>query len=76
MRSYGGHRRRCQQRLLQFLQFIRLRLRKRALLIFLTALDDPMLAANFTRAIDLVRRQHLVFVNMFTFLLNCMGNRE
>jgi uncharacterized protein (DUF58 family) len=43
--------------------FIRLRLRKRALVIFLTALDDQVLAENFTRAIQGVARQHLVFVN-------------
>ncbi|HEY2952599.1 MAG TPA: DUF58 domain-containing protein, partial [Verrucomicrobiae bacterium] len=44
--------------------FIRLRLRRRALLIFLTALDDPVLAENFTRSMDLLARQHLVLVNM------------
>jgi uncharacterized protein (DUF58 family) len=44
--------------------FIRLRLRKRALLIFLTALDDPMLAESFARASDLISRQHLILVDM------------
>ena len=44
--------------------FIRLRLRRRALLIFLTSLDDPVLAESFVRNIDLIRRQHLVLVNM------------
>ena len=44
--------------------FIRLRLRRRALLVFLTALDDPALAENFVRNVDLIRRQHLVLVNM------------
>jgi len=44
--------------------FIRLRLRRRALLIFLTSLDDAMLAESFVRNIDLIRRQHLVLVNM------------
>jgi uncharacterized protein (DUF58 family) len=44
--------------------FIRLRLRRRALLIFLTALDDPALAESFVRNIELLRRQHLVLVNM------------
>jgi uncharacterized protein (DUF58 family) len=44
--------------------FIRLRLRKRALLIFLTALDDPMLAESFAKNLDLICRQHLVLVNM------------
>jgi hypothetical protein len=44
--------------------FIRLKLRKRALLIILTALDDPILAEGFTKAIELVRRQHFVVVDM------------
>ena len=44
--------------------FIRLRLRRRALLVFMTALDDPALAENFVRNLDLIRRQHLVLVNM------------
>ncbi len=44
--------------------FIRLRLRRRALLVFLTALDDPMLAESFTRSMDLLCRQHLLLVNM------------
>ena len=44
--------------------FLRLRLRRRALLVFLTALDDPALAEGFTEKIDLLARQHLVRVNM------------
>jgi uncharacterized protein (DUF58 family) len=44
--------------------FIRLRLRRRALLVFLTALDDPVLAESFVRNLDLLCRQHLVLVNM------------
>jgi uncharacterized protein (DUF58 family) len=44
--------------------FIRLRLRRRALLLFLTALDDPVLAGNFVRSMDLLRGQHLVVVGM------------
>jgi uncharacterized protein (DUF58 family) len=44
--------------------FIRLRLRRRALLVFLTALDDQVLAESFVRNMDLIRRQHLVLVNM------------
>jgi uncharacterized protein (DUF58 family) len=44
--------------------FIRLRLRRRALLVFLTALDDPAIAENFVRDLELIRRQHLVLVNM------------
>ena len=44
--------------------FIRLRLRRRALLVFLTSLDDPSLAESFVRNVDLIRRHHLVLVNM------------
>jgi uncharacterized protein (DUF58 family) len=44
--------------------FIRLRLRRRALLVFLTALDDPAIAESFVRNLDLIRRQHLILVNM------------
>jgi uncharacterized protein (DUF58 family) len=48
----------------ELFRFIRLRLRRRALLIFLTALDDPAIAENFVSNIDLISRQHLVLVNM------------
>ena len=44
--------------------FIRLRLRRRALLVFLTALDDPAIAESFVRNLELIRRQHLILVNM------------
>jgi len=44
--------------------FIRLRLRRRALLVFLTALDDPTIAESFVRNLELIRRQHVVLVNM------------
>jgi uncharacterized protein (DUF58 family) len=44
--------------------FIRLRLRRRALIVFLTSLDDPALAESFVRNVELIRRQHLVVVNM------------
>jgi uncharacterized protein (DUF58 family) len=44
--------------------FIRLRLRRRALLIFLTSLDDPVLAESFIRNVGLLSGQHLVLVNM------------
>lgn len=46
--------------------FIRLRLRRRALLVFLTNLDDPVLSESFLRNVELIRRQHLVLVNMIT----------
>jgi uncharacterized protein (DUF58 family) len=44
--------------------FVRLRLRRRALLFFLTALDDPILAESFVRSMDLLSRQHLLIVGM------------
>jgi len=44
--------------------FLRVRLRKRALLVWLTNLDDPMLAESFLEQMALVRRHHLVLVNM------------
>ena len=40
--------------------FLRLRLRRRSLVVFLTALDDPMLAEHFQRATRLLARRHLV----------------
>ncbi|MBI5091030.1 MAG: DUF58 domain-containing protein [Candidatus Hydrogenedentes bacterium] len=46
--------------------FIRLRMRRRALLLFLTNLDDPVLAESFVRSVELVARQHLVLVSMPT----------
>ncbi len=42
--------------------FVRVRLRRRALLLFLTSLDDPVAAEGFLRGIDLLRRQHLCMV--------------
>jgi uncharacterized protein (DUF58 family) len=44
--------------------FIQLRLRRRALLVFLTALDDPVLAESFARNLELICHRHLVLVNM------------
>ncbi len=44
--------------------FLRLRLRRRALLLFLTSLDDPVLAENFARATRLLARRHLVMAGM------------
>lgn len=48
----------------EFCTFIRLKLRRRALIILLTSLDDPVLAKSFTRAVELITRHHLVMVNM------------
>jgi uncharacterized protein (DUF58 family) len=44
--------------------FLRMRLRRRALLVFLTALDDPVLAESFVRNAEKLRREHVVLVNM------------
>jgi uncharacterized protein (DUF58 family) len=44
--------------------FIRLKLRRRALLLFLTSLDDPILAEGFVHNMELICRNHLVLVNM------------
>lgn len=44
--------------------FIGQRLRRRALLIFLTNLDDPVLAESFIKNIGLIDRKHLILVNM------------
>src|SRR5438128_8161577 len=44
--------------------FVRLRLRRRALLVFLTSLDDPVLAESFVRNLELICRQHLILVSM------------
>lgn len=44
--------------------FIRLRLRRRALLLVLTDLSDPVLAESFLKNIEMVRGQHLIMVSM------------
>jgi uncharacterized protein (DUF58 family) len=44
--------------------FIGTRIRRRALLVFLTHLDDPILADSFSEYIDLISRHHVVLVNM------------
>jgi uncharacterized protein (DUF58 family) len=44
--------------------FIGLRLRRRSLLVFLTNLDDPVLAENFMHDIQMISKKHLVLVVM------------
>ncbi|HET6427122.1 MAG TPA: DUF58 domain-containing protein [Phycisphaerae bacterium] len=44
--------------------FLRARLRRRALLVFLTNLDDPILSESFAAGVGLIARQHLVLANM------------
>jgi len=48
----------------EMFSFVRLRLRRRALLVILTSLDDPVLSESFARHVGLVARKHLVMVNM------------
>jgi uncharacterized protein (DUF58 family) len=45
--------------------YIGARLRKRVLLVFLTSLDDPVLADGFIRAMRSAARRHVMLVNMF-----------
>ena len=44
--------------------FIATHLRRRALIVFLTSLDDPVLAESFAAHADMIRRQHVILVNM------------
>lgn len=48
----------------ELVSFIRTRLRKRALLVFLTSLDDTAEAERFKESISLLSHHHLVVVNM------------
>jgi uncharacterized protein (DUF58 family) len=70
--SGGAHARACRETLAtveaapvapdfdELATFLRTKLRRRALLLFLTELDDPVLADGFTKAAGLLGRQHLV----------------
>ena len=44
--------------------FLATRLRRRALLLFLTSLDEPVLAESFARAVPVLSRRHLVQVHV------------
>lgn len=44
--------------------FLAARLRRRALLIFMTPLDEPALAEEFVRAVKILARRHLICVAM------------
>jgi len=48
----------------ELFSFIGTRIRKRALLIFLTSLDDPALAESFVKGIEMISGKHLIMVNM------------
>jgi uncharacterized protein (DUF58 family) len=61
---YALHHREASPDFDELTTFIRLRLRRRALLIILTSLDDPLLAESFARNIELICRQHIILINM------------
>ncbi|HEY3739881.1 MAG TPA: DUF58 domain-containing protein [Bryobacteraceae bacterium] len=44
--------------------FLRVKLRRRALILFLTELNDPVLAENFAAAVRVLTGQHLVMAGM------------
>ena len=44
--------------------FLRVKLRRRAMLVILTALDDPVLSESFVKAVSLLRKQHLAIVGI------------
>ncbi len=44
--------------------FIRMKLRRRAMLIFMTDLSDPALAEEFIHGVELLANRHLCFINM------------
>jgi uncharacterized protein (DUF58 family) len=48
----------------ELVTFLRLRLRRRSLLLFLTSLDDPLIAENFAKATRLLASRHMVVVGM------------
>ena len=45
--------------------FIKLQIRRRSLIFFLTCLDDPVLAEDFSDKVDLLSSNHILSVNMF-----------
>lgn len=49
----------------ELFSYVGTHLRKRALLVFLTSLDDPMLAESFIRTMEAAARRHILMVNMF-----------
>jgi uncharacterized protein (DUF58 family) len=45
-------------------RFVRMRLRKRALLVILTALDDPVISEEFERNVGMLRGKHLIITGI------------
>ncbi len=50
----------------EFCTFARLRLRRRALILLLTNLDDPVLGEGLLANLSILSRRHLILVNMVT----------
>ncbi|MES1261295.1 MAG: DUF58 domain-containing protein, partial [Acidobacteriota bacterium] len=48
----------------EFFSFLQTRLTKRALVVILTALDDPLMGETFARQVAVVSRRHLVVAAM------------
>ena len=46
--------------------FLRMNLRRRAMLIFLTQLDDPVIAESFARATRILGKQHLILAGVLS----------
>lgn len=75
-RGAGSHFRLCRERLYaleprisppdfdELFTFIRLKMRRRALLLLLTDLSDPVLAEDFMKKSELICRKHIVMVGM------------
>jgi uncharacterized protein (DUF58 family) len=61
---YGLEGRRVSPDFAELFTAIQLKLHRRALLVFLTALDDPLLAESFVTEVGLIARRHLVLVNV------------
>jgi len=63
---YGLHAEPVSPDFMDVAAFVRTRLRKRALLVYLTSLDDPLLAEQFIQSVDLICRHHLVVANVLS----------
>lgn len=48
----------------ELITFISTKIRRRSLLIFMTNLDDPVLADSFIEQMDILSKKHLILVNM------------
>jgi len=63
---YSLHARPVSPDFAELFSFLHLRLRRRALLVFLTNLDDPILSETFSEHVGLLARRHVVLVNQLS----------